>query len=165
MRDAPAQDHALDDLDRRLLHRLAEELPIDFDRLAADIGCDPAEAAARFARLGRDGVILDCAARLDPAAVGVGQTAFVLVRLAQTGEDYDVVRSVLADLELVEQAHAVSGEVDWVLKVRAASLAEIRELVVSRLSLVPGFVRAETWVVLDSACDYVNADRVRLAGR
>ena len=71
---------------------------------------------------------------------------------------------MLADLEAVEEAHAVSGEVDWVLKVRCASLAEIQALVTGQLSLIPGYLRTETWVVLDTACDYVNADRVRMAG-
>lgn len=155
----------MDEIDTRLLHRLAEELPLDFSGIAADIGTTEQDAALRFSRLKDAGVIRECAARLDPASVGIGLTAFVLVRLAQTGEDYHVVRQLFADLEVVEEAHAVSGEFDWVLKVRAASLTELQEVVTHRLSFVPGYVRAQTWMVLDSACDYVNADRVRLAGQ
>ena len=149
----------MDEIDTRLLHRLAEELPLDFAGVAEQ------DAALRRSRLKDAGVIRECTARLDPASVGIGLTAFVLVRLAQTGEDYHVVRQLLADLEVVEEAHAVSGEFDWVLKVRAASLTELQEVVTHRLSFVPGYVRAQTWMVLDSACDYVNADRVRLAGQ
>jgi len=164
--DEPALDNpALDDVDRRLLHRLAEQVQPDFSRLAGEIGTTADDAARRFDRLLESGVISECAARLNPAAVGVGMTAFLMVRLAQTVHDYDVVRKMLADLETVEEAHAVSGEFDWVLKIRAGSLAEVQEVVTRRLALVPGFIRAQTWIVLDSACDYVNADRVRTAGR
>jgi DNA-binding Lrp family transcriptional regulator len=154
----------LDDVDRRLLHRLAEEVRPDLSQVAADIGAAEPEVEERYRRLVDAGVVRECVARLDPAAVGVGTTAFVMVRIAQNGENYRVVRQMLADLEGVEEAHAVSGEFDWVLKVRCSSLAEVQGLVTDHLSLVPGFIRAQTWIVLDTACDYVNADRVRLVG-
>ncbi|HEU4349070.1 MAG TPA: Lrp/AsnC ligand binding domain-containing protein, partial [Actinoplanes sp.] len=59
---------------------------------------------------------------------------------------------------------AVGGDFDWLLKVRAATLAELQDIVTGKLSLVPGFIRAQTCIVLETACDFVNADRVRLAG-
>lgn len=164
---APALEPAagdLDDVDRRLLHRLAEQLRPDLSRVADEIGTSPADVEARFRRLTDAGVIRECVARLDPAAVGIGTTAFVMVRIAQNSDNYPAVRQMLADLEAVEAAHAVSGDFDWVLKVRCATLSEVQSLVTSHLSLVPGFIRAQTWIVMDTACDYVNADRVRLVG-
>jgi hypothetical protein len=41
----------------------------------------------------------------------------------------------------------------------------LQSLVTQHLSLVPGFIRAQTSIVLDTACDFVNADQVRFAGR
>jgi Lrp/AsnC family transcriptional regulator, leucine-responsive regulatory protein len=154
----------LDDLDRRLLHRLAEEVEPDLSRVAPEIGTDVADARARYRRLVECGVIRECVARVDPGAVGVGCTALLMVRVAQSADTYEVVRQMFADLEAVEQAYAVSGDFDWVLKVRCESLAEVQRLVTCHLSLVPGFIRAQTWVVLDTACEYVNADRVRQVG-
>jgi Lrp/AsnC family leucine-responsive transcriptional regulator len=156
---------ALDDVDRRLLHRLAEELTPDLTDVAADIGIPLTDAAARFARLREQGTIRECVVRVDPAAIGAPVTAFLLLRVAQNAENYAVVRQMLGDLEAVEEAHAVSGEFDWLLKVRARSLAELQSLVTQHLSLVPGFIRAQTSIVLDTACDFVNADQVRFAGR
>ena len=152
----------LDDVDRRLLHRLAEDVAPDAVRLAPEVGTTPEDVSGRYQRLRDRGVVRECVARIDPAAVGVGFTAFLLVRLAQTADNYRVVRQMLADLEAVEEAHAVSGDFDWLLKVRVASLSEVQALVTQRLSLVPGYIRAQTCVVLDTACDYVNADAVRL---
>lgn len=154
----------LDDVDRRLLHRLAEELPVDLAAVAAEIGTTADDANQRFLRLRGSGVVRECVAKIDPAAVGVGCTAFLLVRVAQNADNLAAIRQLLGDMEAVEEAHAVGGEFDWLLKVRAASLADLQDIVTGKLSLVPGFIRAQTCIVLDTACDFVNADRVRLAG-
>lgn len=154
----------LDDVDRRLVHRLAESVTPDLSVVAADVGTTLEDAGERYARLLATGVISECAARVEPEAVGVGLTAFLMVRLAQNAENYVVVRQMLRDLESVEEAHAVSGDFDWLLKIRAASLAEVQAVVTQHLSFVPGFVRAHTLMVLDTACDRVNAERVLLAG-
>jgi Lrp/AsnC family leucine-responsive transcriptional regulator len=154
----------LDDLDRRLLHRLAEELPVDLGAVAAQVGTTTDEAVRRYTRLRTAGVIRECVAKIDPAAVGVGCTAFLLVRVAQNADNFAAVRQILGDLESVEEAHAVGGDFDWLLKVRTASLADLQDVITGKLSLVPGFIRAQTCIVLDTACDFVNADRVRLAG-
>lgn len=155
---------ALDDVDRRLLHRLAEELPVDLTVVAAEIGTTAGDAAERLRRLREAGVVRECVAQLEPAALGVGCTAFLLVRVAQTADNLTAIRQLLSDLEAVEEAHAVGGDFDWLLKVRAATLAELQDIVTGKLSLVPGFIRAQTCIVLETACDFVNADRVRLAG-
>jgi Lrp/AsnC family transcriptional regulator, regulator for asnA, asnC and gidA len=155
----------LDALDRRLVHRLAEDAAPDLDRIADEIGTTGEDARERYDRMRATGVITECVAHIDPASVGVGLTAFLMVRLAQNAENYAVVRQMLGDLEAVEEAHAVSADFDWLLKVRASSLAEVQTLVTQHLSLIPGFLRAQTCLVLDTACDLVNADRVRLAGR
>ena len=154
----------LDDLDRRLLHRLAEELPLDLAAVAREIGTTADDAAQRFLRLRGAGVVRECVARIDPAAVGIGCTAFLLVRVAQNADNLAAIRQLFGDLEAVEEAHAVSGDFDWLLKVRAASLSDLQDIVTGKLSLAPGFIRAQTCIVLESACEFVNADRVRLAG-
>jgi Lrp/AsnC family transcriptional regulator, leucine-responsive regulatory protein len=155
---------ALDAVDRRLLHRLAEEVRPDLTAVASEVGTTVEDAVVRFERLQADGVVRECVARLDPASVGVPLTAFLMIRVVQTAENHSVVRQMLGDLESVEEAHAISGDFDWLLKVRAASLEEVQSLVTEKLSLVPGFLRAQTCMVLDSASDWVNADRVRCVG-
>ncbi len=154
----------LDDVDRRLVHRLAEELPVDLTTVAGEIGTTADDAAQRLLRLRAAGVIRECVAKVEPTAVGVGCTAFLLVRVAQNADNLTAVRQLLTDLEAVEEAHAVGGDFDWIVKVRAASLTELQDIVTGKLSLVPGFIRAQTCIVLETACDFVNADRVRLAG-
>jgi Lrp/AsnC family leucine-responsive transcriptional regulator len=159
-----AAQAGLDAVDRRLLHRLAEEVRPDLTQVAGEIGTTVDDAQDRYQRLLDSGVVAECVARIDPAAVGVGLTAFLMVRVAQNAENNAVIRKMLGDLEAVEEAHAVSADFDWMLKVRAPSLADIQTLVTEHLSLLPGFLRAQTCLVLDTACDYINTDRVRMVG-
>jgi DNA-binding Lrp family transcriptional regulator len=59
-------------------------------------------------------------------------------------------------MDQVEEAHAISGRYDWLVKVRAESVEELQHLLTTKLALLPGFVRAETLVALSTACDYTN---------
>jgi len=102
----------LDDLDRRLVHRLAEELPLDLTAVAREVGTTPEDAHERLLRLRGAGVVRECVAQIDPAAVGLGCTAFLLVRVAQNADNFASIRQILGDLEAVEEAHAVGGDFD-----------------------------------------------------
>lgn len=154
----------LDEVGRRLVHRLAEGVDADLRAVASDVGIDEEEARQRVVRLREAGILREFAARIDPSSVGLPVAAFLLLRLAQNGGNYEAVRRMLADVEEVEEAHAVSGEFDWLVKVRARSLEQLQRLVIERLSLLPGHIRTQTCVVLDTACDHVNAEAVALAG-
>jgi DNA-binding Lrp family transcriptional regulator len=154
----------LDEVDRRLVHRLAEGVEADLRTVARDVGIAEEEARDRVARLRSNGTLREVAARIDPSTVGLPVTAFLVLRVAQNRGNYEAIRQVLRDCEQVEEAHAVSGSFDWLVKVRASSLEQLQHLVVERISLLPGYIRAEAWVVLDTACDHVNAEAVTLAG-
>ncbi|MHB1503981.1 MAG: Lrp/AsnC family transcriptional regulator [Acidimicrobiales bacterium] len=155
---------ALDDADRRIIHRLAEGVEPELDSVANDAGVPLGEARQRFERLRTSGVVRECAVRIEPSAVGLPVTGFLLVRVAQNSENYEAICQMVRDLEEVEEAHAVSGDFDWLLKVRCWSLNDLQRLVIDRLSLLPGYIRSQTCIVLDTACDYANADVVTSAG-
>jgi DNA-binding Lrp family transcriptional regulator len=95
-------------------------------------------------------------ARIAPAAAGLPITAFYLLQVAQNAETYESTAILLRDVDQVEEAHAVSGRYDWLVKVRARDVVDLQRLLVERLALLPGFVRAETMVVHSSATDVVN---------
>jgi len=154
----------LDAVDRRLVHRLSEALEPVLGSVAEDLDLSVAETQRRFDRLRQLGVVGTCTVKIDPASVGVGVTGFLLVKVAQNLENSQAIRTMFGDLDEVEEAHAVSGAFDWLLKVRSTSLEDLQQFVVDRLSLVPGFLRSETCVVLDTACDNINADIVTRAG-
>lgn len=147
--------HDLTPDDWRVIHLLAEDAG-DLPRVAHELGRTVEEVSTHVERLRERGVVTEITARISPGAVGLPITAFYILQVAQNADTYQAVERLLRDMDQVEEAHAVSGRYDWLVKVRAASLEELQELLTTRLALLPGFVRAETLVVLSTACDYVN---------
>ena len=147
--------HDLTPDDWRVIHLLAEDAG-DLPRIAHELGRPVEEVSAHLERLQERGVVTEITARISPAAVGLPITAFYVLQVAQNADTYEAVERLLRDMDQVEEAHAVSGRYDWLVKVRAVSVEELQQLLTTRLALLPGFVRAETLVVLSTACDYAN---------
>jgi DNA-binding Lrp family transcriptional regulator len=148
----------LDPHDWQLLHLLAEDAGVSSASLAEQSGLSEGELAARVVELRRSGVIKGVHARIDPHALGMPLTAFFMVRVAQTAEAFEAIDRMIRDIDQVEEAHSVSGQFDWIVKVRATNPDDLRDLLTHRLSLLPGFVRAETMVVLSTSCESVNVE-------
>lgn len=146
---------ALSPDDWRLIHLLSDDAA-DLPRLSRELGTTPQELAARIERLRDRGVISEIAARISPATVGLPVTGFYMLHVAQNADTYESVERMLRDIDQVEEAHAVSGRYDWLVKVRASSVEDLQHLLTDQLALLPGFVRAETLVVMSTACDYAN---------
>ena len=119
--------------DWRIVHLLAEDAA-DLELISRELGWTIEETRARIASLRQRGVLGEIAARIRPEAVG----------------------RLLKDTDQVEEAHAVSGQYDWLVKVRAEGVEDLQQLLTAKFALMPGFVRAETLVVLSTACDYAN---------
>jgi DNA-binding Lrp family transcriptional regulator len=148
----------LDPLDWQLLHLLSEDAGMGTDALAELVGIGAAETAARVDALRASGVIAGIHARVDPSRLGMPITAFFLVRVAQTPDAYRAIDQMVRDIDQVEEAHAVSGQFDWIVKVRATSPGDLRDLLTNKLSLLPGFVRAEIMVVMSTSRESVNVE-------
>ena len=145
--------------DWRIVHLLSEDAA-DLERTAQELGWSAEQLRARVAELRARGVLGEISARVRPDAVGLPVTGFYVIRVAQNADTYEAVRRLLQDTDQVEEAHAVSGQYDWLVKVRAQSVEDLQHLLTAKFALMPGFVRAETLVVLSTACDYANVHAV-----
>jgi len=148
----------LDAHDWQLLHLLADDAGVDLQRLADLSGLSEADVGTRIQSLRESGVIDGVHAKVDPKKLGLPLTAFFMVRVAQTSDAYEAIDRMIRDIDQVEEAHAVSGQFDWIVKVRAANPDDLRDLLTHKLSLLPGFVRAETMVVMSTSCEAVNVE-------
>jgi len=149
----------MDSLDRRLLNLLGQDAKA-LAAIAAELGVSISNVESRLHALIDRGVISEVAARIAPERVGLPITAFYFLRVSQNADDTEAFGSLVRDIEQVEEAHAVSGQYDWLVKVRAQSVAEVQDILTRRLALLPGFVRGETMIVLSTACDRVNVHAV-----
>lgn len=117
----------LDATDARILVVLAVDGRIPMSELARRIGLSAPSAAERVRRLEEAGVIEGYEARINPAAVGFGLSAYLRIRpvpgqLARTTE-------LVADIPQIVECDRVTGEDCLVARVHVRSVAELEEVI------------------------------------
>lgn len=116
----------LDALDWRLIDLLQNDGSLSNAALAEKVALSASQISRRRARLEESGVLMGYRALIDPAAIGLGITVFIHVALDMHSRDNarrfrDLVRLTPAVLE----AHALTGEADYLLKVAVRDLQEL----------------------------------------
>lgn len=122
---------ALDTTDQRLLEQLQRDARTSTADLARAVGLSASATAERVRRLTEAGVITGYTAVLDPESLGYAVTAFV--RLAYPTGNYRPFHALLETTPEVVEAHHVTGEDCFVLKVHARSMRDL-ERVAGRLA-------------------------------
>jgi DNA-binding Lrp family transcriptional regulator len=137
----------IDDVDQMIVQQLLADGRQSIPQLAEQVGIGRATAYARFDRLVDDGVITGFSARVAPDAVGLGVAAVILVTSDQ-GDWPDLQDRILA-ANGVQWLGLGAGAADFIVLVRAADLAELRDVVLRQLLSLPGIRSTQTTVLLD----------------
>lgn len=153
----------LDRLDRRILEVLQQEGRIAYVDLAERIGLSTSPCLERVRRLERDGFITGYHARIDPHRVGADLLIYVEISLNYAAPNtFEQFRDAMRDLPEVQECHLVSGDFDYLLKLRVADMAAYRELLGRILHHLPGVVRdSRTLVVMEEGAESLS---VKLPG-
>ncbi len=121
---------ALDGFDLRLLTLLQDNGSLSVQELADRVGLSASQCSRRRARLEQSGVIAGYNARLDSQRLGFGVTAFVQVTLARHSPDNARhFRTLVERTGAIQQAYAVTGDADYLLKVAVQDLQSLGALV------------------------------------
>lgn len=135
----------LDSKDRQILRELMDNGRLSNQDLADRVNLSPSPCLRRVRLLEERGVITGYGAIVDQRAVGLPVTAFVGVKLLR--HDHDAVAAfeamVLARDEIVD-CHMMAGEVDYLLRVVAADLADYERFVREVLHNTPGVGSIDT---------------------
>jgi len=126
----------------------------DNRRSAADIGQEiglsVSAVSDRLRRLNASGVIAANRAAIDPARVGMTACAFILVDL-EPRADEAVFAAALRRYPEVQEGHHITGPHSWLVKVRTRDTAALQVFLTRHLKQVPGVLRTETLIALDTA--------------
>jgi DNA-binding Lrp family transcriptional regulator len=141
----------LDGTDWRLIAALQSDASLTNAQVAERIGLSPSQVSRRRQTLEQAGVITGYRATLDPAAIGLGVTAFVHVALDTHSRDNarrfrDLVRLTPAVLE----AHALTGEADYLVKIAVGDLKELSALINEVFLPHESVARVRSEIVLDT---------------
>lgn len=140
---------ALDRTDLRMIAALQREGRMTNAELAAQVSLSPSACLRRLQRLQNDAVITGYAAQIDPAAVGLGLSAFVRVQLES--HDSASVDRFVAEVNAwreVVACHALSGDMDYLLHVFVADLDHFSAFLLDRLLNASGVADVNSSVVL-----------------
>ena len=147
------QETELDAVDRRILQALQAQGRSTYDELASAVGLSASAALRRVKRLEEAGVIAGYVALLAPERVGLGLTAYINVRLEKhtEGDQRSPVETFTAAVqswpEVVECA-ALSGEMDYLLRVLVRDMAHYSRFIMDSLLEDPSVQDCKTSFVL-----------------
>jgi DNA-binding Lrp family transcriptional regulator len=145
---------ALDRFDWKLLAALQDDASLTNAALAERINLSASQVSRRRHRLEQDGVITGYRALLSPTAIGLAVTVFIHVALDTHSRDNarrfrDLVQLTPAILE----AHALTGEADYLLKVVVSTLQELSVLVNEVLLPHESVARVRSEIALETLKD------------
>jgi len=138
---------ALTDRDRQLLALLQENARLATAELARRLGVSRSTVQSRLGRLERSGVIAGYTVRLNEDALRNQVHAYVLIEVAPKRAQA-VVRQLRRRPE-VQRLQSVSGTVDLVAEVRAASVADL-DATIDDIGLIDGVARTTSLIVLST---------------
>ena len=114
----------LDSIDLRILEILQLDGETQVAQVAERVGLSTTPCWRRIQRMKDAGVITRQVALVDPKAVNVGVTVFVLVRTAShTQKWFDRFRATVQAIPEVVEFYRMSGDVDYLLRVVVPDIA------------------------------------------
>jgi len=138
---------SLDATDWRLLEALQRDGRASYAELARTVAMSPSAVTERVRRLEEAGVITGYTAVIDHERIGLAVLA--LVRLRYPHGNYKPVRDLLASTPEVLEAHHVTGDDCFVMKVAARSMKHLEEVT----GRIAGLGAVTTSVVYSSPLD------------
>jgi DNA-binding Lrp family transcriptional regulator len=141
----------LDDFDRKMLALLQGDARLTNNELSERVHLSPSQCSRRRQRLEDEGFIRGYAAMLDRERLGFPLVNFISVTLATHNRD-NARRfgELLSRLPEVQEAHALTGEMDYILKVVTPDLKSLSEFVSGVLLPHDSVQHVKTAIVLET---------------
>jgi Lrp/AsnC family transcriptional regulator len=128
----------MDDIDRRLLQMLQEDTTLSIAQMAERVGLSPTPCWKRIQKLEATGVIIRRVAVVDPDKVGVGLSVFVAIEAGEhTPEWLARFSAGIAALPEVMEVYRMAGDIDYMLRVSVADMAEYDAFYKRLIGLAP----------------------------
>ncbi len=148
------EHHPLDKLDRSILRCLQHNGRDTYDVVGEQVGLSSSAVLRRVKRLEEAGVIDRYVALVRPEAVGLGLTAYINVRLEKHTESHkrnpmDVFRASVQTWPEVVECAALTGEMDYLLRVVVQDMAHYSRFIMDTLLKHPSVQDCKTSFVLD----------------
>jgi len=157
----------MDAIDRRILTILQENGRLSNQEIAERVNLSPSPCLRRIRRLEESGVIRGYVALLDPQRLGLDLLAYVNVRLEKRGgptlsprgdgmpvrasaTHADLFRAAVQTWPEVVACHAMTGDMDYLLRVQVEDMAHFSRFVQDRLLHHPSVIDVKSSFSLET---------------
>ena len=141
----------LDKFDRKILSVLQDNGRLTNNEIGDLIGLSPSVCSRRRTNLERLGVIKSYSANLDASKVGIGIKSIISVSLSNHDErNAERFKKLVEKLPNVQEAYALTGEMDYSLKVVCEDLDALSEFINKTLLPHEAVTNVKTAIVLDT---------------
>jgi Lrp/AsnC family transcriptional regulator, leucine-responsive regulatory protein len=145
----------LDNQDKQILRNLQADGRATFDQIGDAVSLSPSAVLRRVKRLEDSGVIDRYVALVKPTKVGLGLMAYINVRLEKHSQSHkrnpmDLFRASVQTWPEVVECVALSGEMDYLLRVIVGDMNAYSRFVMDTLLKHPSVQDCKTSFVLDS---------------
>ena len=155
----------LDRTDLRILEILQTDGRLSNQEIADRVSLSPSPCLRRIRRLEELGVIRQYVALVDPQKIGLGLLAYVTVKLEKRGKmPMDEFRARIQTWPEVLACYAMTGDMDYLLRVHVEDLEHFSRLVMNQLLKQPGVVDVKSSFALDRIKETTALPLKHLAG-
>ena len=131
----------LDKIDRKLLSLLQTDCTLSLQALADAVNLTTTPCWKRLKRLEDEGILRGRVALLDAEKVGLGLTAFVLIKTQQhSSEWYQKFVDLTAQMPEVLAFYRMAGEYDYLMQVEVADMKSYDNFYKRLVTGVPGLI-------------------------
>ncbi|KDD58430.1 winged helix-turn-helix DNA-binding protein [Bordetella bronchiseptica OSU553] len=142
----------LDRTDRRILAELQRDGRLSNQELAERVSLSPSPCLRRVRRLEEQGYIKRYVALVDAEKVGLGLLAYVTIKLNKhSGGSHAPMGNFARDVQLwpeVVECYAMSGDMDYLLRIQVADLAHFSRFAMDTLMQHPAVVDMKSYFAL-----------------
>ncbi len=164
--DLPGADRGmlrLDAIDRRILSALRADGRLTMNELGEKVGLSASPCWTRVKRLEAAGLIAGYVALLDHAALGLPDTVFVEITLNRHDDHaLEVFGASLARIPEVIEAHLVTGEYDYLVKVAVAGTRDYERFLRERLYRIEGIRHTRSTFALRAMKQSIGVDPLEI---
>ena len=153
---------AMKDLDKtalKILKLLQQNARIPMTELAEKVGLSTTPVTERVRRLERDNLITGYHAHLNPHALGQSLLVFVELKLrSKSGNIFEDFKREVLKIPQILECHLVSGEYDYLIKVRLPNMSAYRDMLGNILLQLPAASESRSYVVMEEVKEEVVLD-------
>lgn len=140
----------LDRIDRKILDELQKNARISYVELGERVGLSTSPCLERVKRLEHDKYISGYTAILNPELLEAGLMVYVEIKLEYDSKSiFEKFRQAALRIPYLLECHLLSGDFDYLMKIRVADMTEYRQLLGDILRDLPGVRDTRSYIVME----------------